>query len=112
MGQDLAIVQDSLSNQTVLDAKKMTLIVSIYQYIKAALISLPLPAVSDSAGAIYDMQIINNIQKLIQIDSDIINSSSKSDTASVYADLGIYHDTLDNLTEALDAMDAMLGIKR
>lgn len=112
MGQDAAIIDDSMSNNKDLDATKMASIAAIYQYIANGLISLPLPAATNSAGAAYALEIINDMQGLAQIDNDIITASANADTASIYADLGTYNDTLTDITQALDTMDAMLGIKR
>ncbi len=112
MGQDLALVDTSMTKNAGLDTKRMNIIISVYQYVIHNLIQLPLPALPNSSGTINDLQVINDLETLVQIDNDIITSSANSDTASIYSDLGIYNDTLNDLTGTLDAMDAMLGIKR
>ena len=112
MGQDVAIISNSMSKGTDLDAKQLQSIISIYQNIAKNLIQMPLPAVPGSSGVIYDLKIINDLQELANIDSDIILSSGNKDTASIYADLEVYNDTKNDLLTAISATDAMLGIKR
>jgi len=112
IGQDLAIISNSMSNKTDLDKKQLQSIISIYERIAQNLIQMPLPAVPESSGVTYHLKVINDLKELASIDNDIMISSGNGDFASIYADLGVYNDVQNDILSTLNTMDAMFGIKR
>ena len=56
------------------------------------------------------LAIVNDLEALVAIDNDIINSGS--DTVNIYADLQAYSGILGDLTNALSTVDSVLGIAR
>ena len=56
-----------------------------YQTALHALIKMPLPAIPGSSGANLSLPFVNDLEALVAIDNDIINSGS--DTVNIYADL-------------------------
>jgi hypothetical protein len=110
MGLDLEIVNDDISNDKAIDKEKIAFITSRYQNIIDNLVKMPLPAIPESAGAKYHLAIINGLEKLIQIDNDIIKSYG--DTSVLFSDLAEYNKTLNDLVLPLINMDRVLGLKR
>ena len=75
-GKDLEIMNIYASSGQ--DAKKsMAEITSKYQTIINGLIKTPLPALPGSSGAVAHLAIINDLEKLIQVDNDVVNSNVK-----------------------------------
>ncbi len=110
MGQDLQIVNDSISVNKAPNKEKLLIIIGKYQDIINSLIKMPLPATSDSSGAICHLSIINSLEKLISIDNDIIKSSKSA--TDLFSDLAEYNDTMNDIILALSTMDTFLKIQR
>ena len=109
-GQDLELINNYLSNGK--DIKKnMMEITNKYQIMVNNLIKLPLPALPGSNGVIYHLALINNLEKLIQIDNDIINAGN-NDMASVFSDLSLYNSTTKELMGIFSTLDNILKITR
>ncbi|MFH0755319.1 MAG: hypothetical protein V1910_01470 [bacterium] len=110
VGQDLKIINIYISSgkNTETEMEKIT---SKYQTIINNLIKTPIPALSGSSGAIYHLALINDLEKLIKLDNDIIKLSKK-DMASVYSDLSVYNITTKELMVILSTLDNILKIKR
>ena len=109
-GQDLNIINTYLSSGKD-DKVGIAKIVSQYQNIVDNLIAAPVPALPGSSGAIYYLALINNLEKLIKIDNDIINSQAK-DMASVFSDLSVYNSVMNELMSVLGTLDTVLKINR
>jgi hypothetical protein len=105
MGQDLILINTSMTNGTDLDMNQMGKIISTYQKIINNLIKMPLPMPSNSLAVIYHLRIINDTEGLVNIDNDIINAFSNKDGATVYADLIAYNNTSNDLDTALGVVD-------
>jgi len=110
MGQDLQIINDGLILKKTPDKQKLAVITNEYQDIIDNLIKMPLPGISGSSGVIYHLQIINSLEKMIEIDNDIIKMGN--DVASGFSDLTEYSKTLNSLIAALSTIDTALGITR
>jgi len=74
------------------------------------LINIPFPALPGSPSVVYELKIINDLEKFILIDTDIVNSDK--DTAITIPALAEYSATLDDLVLALNTIDMALKIKR
>jgi hypothetical protein len=116
IGQDIKIIENISSSTgngiSISEAKKeMSTITSDYQAIINNLIKVPIPAATDSAGVMFHLALINDLEKLIQIDNDMVNSYG-TDTASVFSDLSVYNSTISELVMVLDTLDTVLKIKR
>jgi len=109
-GKDLNIINNYIStgNDVRTDMKQITL---KYQTIINNLIEAPLPSLPDSSGTIAHLTLINDLEKLIQVDNDIINTNIK-DMATIFSDLSVYNSTTKELLLALQVMDSMLKINR
>jgi len=110
LGQDIALAKTAVANGTTTDQKALGKIVTQYQTIARTLVQMPLPAISGSSGITYHLAIINDLQALAAIDSDIINSGE--DMVNMYADIMAYNGILNDLTGALSTVDTVLGITR
>ena len=73
------------------------------------LVKSPIPAISGSEAEIYHLTIINDLEKIVAIDKDVLNTS---DYVVVYSDISAYNDVENDLMENLDSMDTLLGINR
>ena len=112
IGKDLTVV--NLSAETAKDikteAQKMADVTSSYQTIVNNLIKIPLPAIANSPAAFSHLILINDLEKLIAIDNDLI--VSRRDMISYMSDLANYQVVMDDLTKILDTIDSVLKIKR
>jgi hypothetical protein len=114
MGQDLTIINSNYSNgvfNTANAKSKISAITSQYQDIINNLIKVSVPAATNSDGVMFHLALINDLEKLIQIDNDIINSSN-TDPASVISDLSAYNDTMTEIVMVINTLDTVLVIKR
>lgn len=109
-GQDLELINTYLSSGKDI-RKSMTEITNKYQVMVDNLIKLQLPALPKSNGVIYHLALINNLEKLIQIDNDIANASN-NDMASVFSDLSLYNSTVKELMTIFSTLDNILKITR
>lgn len=109
MGDDLRIINNTSIS---FDFKKNELkkVTDKYLYIINAMIKNPIPAVSVSTVLKYHLRIINDIEKLIQVDNNIINT--KDDKAVVFSNLTMYNSIINDLTLSLGYMDNILKIER
>jgi len=103
MNQDISVTSSAATT-------KMKSLINQYQIIVNDLIKMPIPAAADSQNVAYHLRLINDFEEIIQIDTDII--SPNSDATSIYADLQSYNDTFDDLTTALETIDAAMSITR
>jgi hypothetical protein len=112
IGKDLTIIDLSATTEKDIkvEAQKMTEITSSYQEIVDNLIKIPLPAKPKSRAALTYLQLINNLEKIIAIDNDLI--ISRTDMASYMSDLANYQVVMEELTKILDTLDSVLKIKR
>lgn len=110
MGKDLSIINDAVTNGTGIPEDKLLDITKKYQTIIDALVKVRLPAVAGSSGSLQHLQIINNIEKLIAIDNDILQTSKQG--VSIFTDVVSYNDVMNNIIPALSTIDTMLKIKR
>lgn len=110
MTQDVSIANDYISNPNEKTKEKMKKITDQYQTIINNLIKIPLPALSGSPSAVYHLRIINDLEKFILIDNDMINSDK--DIIMLFPTIESYDSTLNDLVGALNAVDIALGIKR
>ncbi len=110
MGQDLVIINNDISVSKTVEKEKVALITSKYQAIINNLIKTPLPATPESSGAIYHLIIINGLEKLVQIDNDIIKFSN--DTSVLFSDLAEYNKTMNDILLSLGTIDGILKINR
>lgn len=109
LGNDLKIINTYMTTGKM-DQTALSNVVSKYQAIVNKLIKIPLPATSVSQAASYHLSVINDLEKIIAIDNDIIKE--KSDSASAFADLILYNSIIGDLSSALATIDTVFGIKR
>lgn len=94
------------------DVKKdMNKITSQYQSIVDNLIKMAVPAAATSYGSLSHLLLINDLEKLIKIDDNIIRSDLK-DAANIFADLSAYSKTLNEILLILKKLDSILKITR
>ncbi len=110
LGQDIAVINSAISKETAIDQKSLENIMGQYQTAINIFIKMPLPAIAGSSGEIYHLAIINDLEALVAIDNDIINSGN--DTVNIYADIATYNNILNDLVTSLSTIDTILGIKR
>jgi hypothetical protein len=109
---DLGIINDYLidGNREIFE-ERMNYIVLLYQNLVDNLVSMPLPAITGSPAVTYHLRIINNLEKLIYIDNDIINSYN-DDIVSKISSISAYMNTLGDIIMTLSIIDTTLKIKR
>jgi len=112
IGSDLSIINFSATStkDIKVETQRMADITANYQSIINNLIKMPLPANIVSSGATKHLEIINDLEKLIAIDNDILKSNT--DMVSYVSDLANYQLTMSDLIKSLDAVDIVLKIKR
>jgi hypothetical protein len=108
MGDDLQIINATTTDPNV-QKKEMAQITLQYRKIINALIAAPIPAVASSSGMIYDLEIINDLEALSTIDTDMVSTTDK---AVVFSDLTLYNSTINDLVNALGVVDYALNIER
>ncbi len=109
LGADLKTINDGMKSGEI-DKTALSNIISKYQTVINKLIKMPLPAVPGSLVEGYYLAIINDLEKITAIDNDIINV--KNDSASAFADLVLYNNVLNDLTNSLAQIDVILKIVR
>ncbi len=110
MWQDLLILNGDLTAQKPFETDKINQIIYKYEDITNNLIKMPIPAIPESGGALSHLAIINDLEKLVLIDNDIIKS--ESDTSGIFSDLTEYNKTMNDLVGFLGILDAVLKIQR
>ncbi len=106
-GQDAALISNAQSSGSPLDTDKLNSIITTYQLVINTLVKIPIPANPDSSIVSYHLNIINGLETLIQIDTDIVNATS-SQALSVFSNLPLYNSTISNLTTSMDALNNIL----
>jgi hypothetical protein len=110
VGQDLNIINTYTSSGKDMKAS-IEKITSQYQTIINNLIKVPLPALPGSSGATFHLALINDLEKLIQTDNNIVMSGA-NDTVGVFSDLSVYSSTTNELLGILSTLDKVLNIIR
>ncbi len=110
IGLDLSVINTFLNATDTPQKTRMIPIISAYQNIINNLIAMPLPTLPGSPAVKNHLAIINDIEKLIQIDNDIMNSNK--DIANIYGDLDAYNTVMNDLIVKLKTLDLAFKITR
>ncbi len=108
-GSDLPIINSLFSGKTP-DKAALSNIVSQYQGIVHQLLKVPIPAQKQSILSTVILGIINNIEKIIFIDNDIIKNGKNG--VAAYSDITNYYAVLDDTMTLLNTGDYIFSIQR
>ncbi len=72
------------------------------------MVKIPLPALSGSSLTTDHLAIINDLEILIKIDNDIINSNG--DNLNVFSDLSLYNDAMSDMAIAMDDISSAFNL--
>ncbi len=107
-GQDFTLINNSIYNATPFPKNELAVIVSKYQSIINNMVKIPLPALSGSSLTTDHLAIINDLEILIKIDNDIINSNG--DNLNVFSDLSLYNDAMSDMAIAMDDISSAFNL--
>ncbi len=110
LGTDLLTMSNYMIKEEEINEEEFSKVIEKYQSVVNNLVKMPLPANTKSAGAYYHLMMINDIEKIIAIDKDIVKS--KDDNLSVLSNLSLLNKTLTDLASTLQVIDVTLDIKR
>ncbi|MDD4803748.1 MAG: thrombospondin type 3 repeat-containing protein [Candidatus Pacebacteria bacterium] len=110
LGTDLLTMSNYMIKEEEINEEEFSKVIEKYQSVVNNLVKMPLPANTKSAGAYYHLMMINDIEKIIAIDKDIVKS--KNDNLSVLSNLSLLNKTLTDLVSTLQVIDVTLDIKR
>ena len=110
LGLEMIIVDSYYSGNNAKTNKEMADLIDKYQNIVNNLIKMPIPITADSDIIDYHLAIINDLEKIIAVDKDIL--ASNGDSLMIYPKLSIYYDLVQVLIINLKSTDSMLNIQR
>ena len=113
LGLDMNIINSYIlsdSDNATSSRADMMKITDKYQAIVNNLIKMPVPVAIGYYDINYHLAVINDLEKIIAIDKDIVNSDKKS--LGVLSNLSIYNTVTTNLYSTLSEIDAILKIQR
>lgn len=108
-GQDMVVLSKYMSASDV--SSRLSAVTDQFQIIINNLIKLPIPALPDTAAIKLHLGLINDLEKLLQIDNDVVKSYG-NDTSRVFSDLSVYNNTVTEIGIITKAIDTALKIKR
>lgn len=110
LGKDMELIYAYISDDSTSTKSEMLKITDKYQEIVDNLIKMPVPVALGYYDINYHLTIINDFEKLIIVDKDVVNSSP--DSLSIFSNLAIYNKVVDDLLTNLTTIDGILKIKR
>ena len=110
LGSDMIIISSLISGSSTNANSEMLKLVDKYQEVVNGLIKMPVPVAVGYYDINYHLRVINGLEKLIAIDKDVVNSSENS--LSIFSNLTIYQNTIDDLFTTLTTIDTILKIDR
>lgn len=110
IGADLRIIDAYTSDTDTRATSEMMKLIDSYQSIVDNLIKMPVPVAIGYYDVNYHLKIINDLEIMIAIDRDVINSDK--DSLSVFSNLAIFGATAKDLYSTLATVDGILKIQR
>ena len=110
VGMDVNIINSYVLNGSTSSKTDMLKLTSKYQEIVNNLIEMPVPVTTGYYDISYHLEVINDLEIMIAIDKDIVNSSK--DSLGIFTNLSIYNTVTANLFATLTTIDEILKIQR
>ncbi len=109
LGNDMNIIDSYISGDTKAGSEMLKL-TDKYQIIVNDLVKMPVPVAIGYYDINYHLTVINDLEKIIAVDRDIVNSGKNS--LSIFSNLSIYNSVAKNLISTLITIDGILKTKR
>ncbi len=110
LGSDITIINDSLSADKEVPQNKISAVTSAYQKTIDDMIKNHIPTVPASTLAKEYLALINDLEKLIKIDKDLVISNLNA--TDLYSDLNSYGQTITDLAGNMANIDKTYNIQR
>jgi len=110
IGADLNIINTYIADGSTSTKLLMVKLTNTYQAIINNLIKMPVPVAIGYYDVNYHLRVINDLEKIIAIDKDVVNSSK--DSLGIFSNLSLYKDASTDLYKTLTTVDSILKIKR
>ncbi|MFA5652004.1 MAG: hypothetical protein WC933_01450 [Candidatus Paceibacterota bacterium] len=110
LGTDISLMNEYVTNNSTSTRLKMLQLTAKYQNIVNNLIKMPVPVAIGYYDINYHLTVINDLEKIIAIDKDIVNPNG--DSLGIFSSLSIYNGTFNNLITVLKTIDSILKISR
>lgn len=110
MGVDLYIAEQYVSGSSTIVKPAMKIVTDKYQEVINGLIKMPVPVAIGYYDVNYHLRVINDLEILIQIDNNIVDSNA--DSLGVFSNIYKYNNILKDLLTSLKEIDTILKIKR
>jgi hypothetical protein len=108
LGTDLNLINSYISDGSTSARLEMLKLTDKYQSIVNELIKMPVPVAVGYYDVNYHLTVINDLEKLIAIDKDIVNSDK--DSLGIFSNLSIYSAVIKDLFAILPVVDGILKI--
>ncbi len=109
-GAELEIISLYVSGTSKIVKPAMAQVTDVYQEVVNELIKMPVPVAIGYYDVSYHLKIINDLEMMIAIDNNIVNSDKES--LSIFSNLSKYKDITSNLLSTLTTVDNILKIQR
>jgi len=110
LGADTNIIDSYISNGDKTAKAKMLSLTDKYQDVVNNLIKMPVPVAIGYYDITYHLKVINDLEIIIAIDRDIVNSEKSS--LGIFPNLLDYNNTMNDLFSTLTIIDSILKIQR
>jgi hypothetical protein len=110
LGLDLFIINSSITKDKDIPKDQIKIITDSYQKIISLFIKTKFPTIRGSSVATAYLILINDLEKLIQIDNDMVTLNLNG--LDLYSDLNVYGLTFNDLISNIHTVDANYGINR
>lgn len=110
LGNDIPLLNKYVQDNNSGTSTKLAIlnIIDKYQSIVDTLIKMPLPVAIGYYDINYHLVLVNDLEKIIAIDKNVINT----DIIGMYSDLYTYNVVMKDLISTLTTIDGILKIKR
>jgi hypothetical protein len=109
LGTDIGIMSAYNSENNASTKSNAIKIINKYQDVVNNLIKIPVPVAIGYYDVSYHLTMINDLEKIIAVDKDMMNAS---DDLNIISDLSVENATLDDLVSMLKNVDTILKISR
>lgn len=110
LGTDINIINSYISGGGTSTVQEMLKLTAKYQTIVNNLIKMPVPVAIGYYDVTYHLAVINDLEKMIAIDKDVVNSDK--DSLGIFPNLSTFSNVIGNLFSTLITVDSVLKIQR
>ncbi len=110
LGADVGLINSYISDGSANTRSAMLKLTDQYQAIVNSLIKMPVPVAIGYYDPSYHLTVINDLEKIIAIDKDIVNSDKNS--LGIFSNLSMYNESSNDLISTLITMHSILILKK